>query len=465
MNCIKSLNFKRIVAYFLLSIVLLSSCAPGLVTRAEETSFKKDFISECSIVVSTYVKSFQYRICTDGNLTCVSYFGQTDSKVGFCKYYISTSPIYYNDCSLDSNELILAPLYNGVYYCDSGDLDISKNTSDNATVTGLFNIKNVEPNSGNFFLWLNYLKADIDAGVFDLDKDNYRDLDPDQDGTLSTSIPTPRIHVSKDYSFAFDNCTDDYYIQMQGRFWSVDDIELYKENLMWKYKYSSSIKGKLNDWYSASSKRKANHKNLSFLENGQAYFDEFLAAHPVDDRNYFGGTNAVGNYFSGYSDALGTIKMLLKQPTSGYNGVEVYVRYFTFDDSGNLIYGKWCHYYDDIAKNGSSGSDWDDDDTLHDGQQSGDGLTDDDKDAVEKGDDTRTGDPDINVPTPDDDYTGTGVAFTGVIELLNNLKDQMGGFLGLFSDVFSFLPSWLLNLIYASIGVCCFLGVWHFIRG
>lgn len=157
--------------------------------------------------------------------------------------------------------------------------------------------------------------------------------------------------------------------------------------------------------------------------------------------------------------------MLLGQPTSGYNGVEVYVRYFTYTDSGELLYGKWCHYYDDLAKNGSSGSEWDDDDTLHGGQQSEDGLTDEEKDENEKEEDPRKGDEDITVPTPDDDYTGNGVAFTGLIELLDSLKTQSGAFLSLFSEIFSFLPSWLVSLIYASIGVCCFLGIWHFIRG
>lgn len=354
--------------------------------------------------------------------------------------------------------------YNGIYYVTYGFLGgISENLNGHDVVETWSGYPNLEVVSS--YEDIPSGEEIIDSGILDLTKDSYRDPDPDTDGTLSNSIPTPKIHVNKDYSFGFDNCTDDYYIQMQGRFWSVDDIELYKENMMWKYRYNSYIKGDLNDWYTAGSKTKAGLGNLSFLENGQACFDEFLQQHPVGERNFYGGTNAVGNFFSGYNSAIDTIKMLLGQPASGYNGVEVYVRYFTYTDTGELIYGKWCHYYDDLAKSGSSGSDWDDDNTLHNGQQSENGLTDNEKTENEKKDDSRKGDHDVSISTPDDDYTGNGVTFTGVIELLDSLKSQSSAFLSLFSEMFSFLPAWLVSLIYASMGVCCFLGIWHFVRG
>lgn len=311
----------------------------------------------------------------------------------------------------------------------------------------------------------NYGTAAFSQYLFGLYMDNrlLKDLDPDSDGTLSTSIPTPKIHVNKDYSFGFDNCTDDYYIQMQGRFWSVDDIELYKENMMWKYRYNSSIKGDLNDWYTAGSKTKANSGNLSFLENGQACFDEFLQQHPVNERSFYGGTNAVGNYFSGYNNALDTIKMLLGQPTSGYNGVDVYVRYFTYTDTGDLIYGKWCHYYDDIAKNGSSGSEWDDDDTLHNSQQSVNGMTDREKEENEKNDDPRKSDLDATLPTPDSDYKNPGIdidfdsdlnfwtALNSFSNILNSSMSLLGDVPAFVSTVFGFLPSSVIVII--SLGI------------
>ena len=472
-RCNLSIIFRRTTAFLLLLLLSVPLLSPALV-HAEDTTYAKDFTSKVyySYTYKGLNHSIEYfydhRICTDGKLVCITYFCKDLSlqSEGFAKFYLSTSPIYTLNYNADNTrppetKLSLAPVYNGVYYVNAGSTYMSNGASDfKITYSGLVNIKNVDGSN-----WLKYLKSDIDNGYFDLTKDNYRDPDPDKDGTLSSSIPTPRIHVNKDYSFGFDNCTDDYYIQLQGRFWSIDDIELYKESLMWKYKYSSYIRGDLNDWYTTGSKTKANSENLSFLENGKACFDKFLTAHPIDERNYFGGTNAVGNFFSGYNNALSTMKMLLGQPTSGYNGVEVYVRYFTYTDRGELLYGKWCHYYDDLAKNGSSGSEWDDDDTLHGGQQSEDGLTDEEKDENEKEEDPRKGDEDITVPTPDDDYTGNGVAFTGLIELLDSLKTQSGAFLSLFSEIFSFLPSWLVSLIYASIGVCCFLGIWHFIRG
>lgn len=462
-RCNLSIIFRRTTVFLLLLLLSVPLLSPALV-HANQT--RKDIHFQS--VISTKNRKITYSFSVEGT----GHF-----NVRSYRYYNSQNKADYLGMYVFSDKPFVFTYYSTFEY--NGELSTSNKSTTNVITLGNFNgvdcyryhmsyngysdlISFISP---NVITSLDTLDNQAIADSLDLTKDSYRDPDPDKDGTLSSSIPTPRIHVNKDYSFGFDNCTDDYYIQLQGRFWSIDDIELYKESLMWKYKYSSYIRGDLNDWYTTGSKTKANSENLSFLENGKACFDEFLTVHPIDERNYFGGTNAVGNFFSGYNNALSTMKMLLGQPTSGYNGVEVYVRYFTYTDSGELLYGKWCHYYDDLAKNGSSGSEWDDDDTLHGGQQSEDGLTDEEKDENEKEEDPRKGDEDITVPTPDDDYTGNGVAFTGLIELLDSLKTQSGAFLSLFSEIFSFLPSWLVSLIYASIGVCCFLGIWHFIRG
>lgn len=471
MKCCNLFICRRVTAFLLLlllSFTLLSSA----IVRAEDKTYAKDFVSKVHYSYTYKGKDHSinyfsdYRICTDGKLVCVTYFcrDSVQQLEGFAKFYLSTSPIYYLDYHTGSSlppetKLSLANVYHDIYYVPSGSAWLSNSATDfKISYSGLVNIKNVGGSN-----WLKYLESDIDNGYFDLTKDNYRDPDPDTDGTLSNSIPTPKIHVNKDYSFGFDNCTDDYYIQMQGRFWSVDDIELYKESMMWKYRYNSSIKGDLNDWYTAGSKIKANSGNLSFLENGQACFDEFLQQHPVNERSFYGGTNAVGNYFSGYNNALDTIKMLLGQPTSGYNGVDVYVRYFTYTDTGDLIYGKWCHYYDDIAKNGSSGSEWDDDDTLHNSQQSVNGMTDREKEENEKNDDPRKSDLDATLPTPDSDYKNPGIdidfdsdlnfwtALNSFSNILNSSMSLLGDFPAFVSTVFGFLPSSVIVII--SLGI------------
>lgn len=468
-RCNLSIIFRRTTAFLLLLLLSVTLLSPALV-HAEDGNRTITLTFDYKQMYGSSVNSdreFTYELTGKGHFAVCSYRWRHDDSEkhgAFQMTFMIFSDKPFTAKWVEFNTFMDVSSYKGIYYIRNGlsgglspeynGQTLSESWSGFANLQVVADVEDIPTP-----------EAIIDSGTLDLTKDNYRDPDPDKDGTLSSSIPTPRIHVNKDYSFGFDNCTDDYYIQLQGRFWSIDDIELYKESLMWKYKYSSYIRGDLNDWYTTGSKTKANSENLSFLENGKACFDEFLTAHPIDERNYFGGTNAVGNFFSGYNNALSTMKMLLGQPTSGYNGVEVYVRYFTYTDSGELLYGKWCHYYDDLAKNGSSGSEWDDDDTLHGGQQSEDGLTDEEKDENEKEEDPRKGDEDITVPTPDDDYTGNGVAFTGLIELLDSLKTQSGAFLSLFSEIFSFLPSWLVSLIYASIGVCCFLGIWHFIRG
>ena len=278
-------------------------------------------------------------------------------------------------------------------------------------------------------------------------------------GTYSEYIPTPKITVDNDgYGFGFNNATDDYYFELQGRWYSVDDIELFKENVVWQYKYSTIIKSNLSTWVSASDKVLA-IDGYDFSELGSDFFNDFLDSYPVDDRTYYGGTNAIGNYFSGYSDAMDTLKMLLAVPESLYNGLEVYIRYFTIDNEGNVNYGKWCHWYDALAdSSGSSGSEWDDKENMHNESQSESGLTTEQKESLESSGNSKS---DTDVITNYINNSSDEIASQQIWNIMESMINAMGIFPSLVSTVFGWLPSWLINMIAVSLGcmiVLRFLG-------
>lgn len=288
-----------------------------------------------------------------------------------------------------------------------------------------------------------------------------------------TNIPTPNITVKKDYTFGFNNDSDGYYFQVKGRWYSVDDIELYKENLQWAYKYESIIKSNLTDWVTTNEKASTTMQDLNFATFGKTAFDSFLSYYPIANRSYTGGTNALGNFFNGYNDALSQIKMLLSQPTTFYNGIEIYIRYYTFDENGVAHYGKWCHYYDDLANASGSNGVIDDlknneDKDLHNGYQSEIGVDDDKLLELENSNNSKN---DIDLkPEEDNRYTDQIVSvddldLSNLINSLGGLKEQGSELINMFTTVFSFLPSWLVTLIVCSFGLCCVIGVWKVIRG
>ena len=278
-------------------------------------------------------------------------------------------------------------------------------------------------------------------------------------GTYSEYIPTPKITVDNiGYGFGFNNAADDYYFELQGRWYSVDDIELFKENLQWKYKYSTLIKSSLSTWVTAKEKKLATD-GYDFSDLGSDAFSEFLNTYPVDNRTYYGGTNAVGNYFSGYNESLTMLKMLLNEPTSLFNGLEVYIRYFTIDDDGNVNYGKWCHWYDALADAaGSSGSELDDKQNMHSESQSESGLTTSQKEDLEQSGNSKS---DTDVITQYINNSPNEIASEKIWDVMESMISAMGSFPKLISTVFGWLPSWFINMIavsLASLIILRFLG-------
>lgn len=288
-------------------------------------------------------------------------------------------------------------------------------------------------------------------------------------GELSSDMERPVIVLHEaangnptesDYSyFEFNNAQSDYFFEMKGRWYTTNDFDLYRDKLVWKYKYSTLLKNNLSTWVSVSDNRSSVGR-FQFDVLGKSSWDNLLSSYPVDDRNYIGGSYDLFNKITGYSDALETLKMLLKQPYSLFNGYEVYVRYFRYDENGGIQYSKWTHFYNNLADSeGSSGSRLDDLDNMYSENQSDKGLTDDELSDLENGGNSRN---DLDaVPKNNYDYSSLENATMSFFDLLSNFGTMLGQFPSMVAAVFGFLPSWLIGLIAVAIGaviVCRFIG-------
>lgn len=292
---------------------------------------------------------------------------------------------------------------------------------------------------------------------------------PASNGILSSDMERPVIVLNEasngnpvggDYSyFRFNNAQEDYFIEMKGRWYSTNDFDIYRENLVWKYKYQTILKNDLSSWVSVSDNVNS-VGTFRFDVLGKSSWENLLSLYPVDNRNYEGGSFALFNKITGYSDALDTLKMLLKQPYSLYNGYEIYVRYYRYDDKGNLQYSKWTHFYNNLADAaGSSGSRLDDLNNMYSENQSDKGLTDDELSDLENTGNSRN---DLDaVPKNNYDYSSLENATMNFFDLLTNFGTMLGQFPSMVAAVFGFLPSWLIGLFAGAIGaviVCRFIG-------
>lgn len=354
-----------------------------------------------------------------------------------------------------------------------------------ADKTLTIDVSGLKPDNENWFLryiritpcyrqagvgaWGDFYHGEPSYVYFNLDGSIDRIDAPYIKGELSSDMERPVIVLHEaangnptesDYSyFEFNNAQSDYFFEMKGRWYTTNDFDLYRDKLVWKYKYSTLLKNNLSTWVSVSDNRSSVGR-FQFDVLGKSSWDNLLSSYPVDDRNYIGGSYNLFNKITGYSDALETLKMLLKQPYSLFNGYEVYVRYFRYDENGGIQYSKWTHFYNNLAdSDGSSGSRLDDLDNMYSENQSDKGLTDDELSDLENGGNSRN---DLDaVPKNNYDYSSLENATMNFFDLLKNFGTMLGQFPSMVAAVFGFLPPWLIGLIALAIGaviVCRFIG-------
>ena len=317
--------------------------------------------------------------------------------------------------------------------------------------------------------WGDFYHGESSYVYFNADGSIDKIVAPYVKGSLSADMERPVIVLHEaangnptesDYSyFEFNNAREDYFFEMKGRWYTTNDFDIYRDKLVWKYKYSTLLKNDLSTWVTVADGKNSVGK-FQFDILGKSSWENLTTSYPVDDRNYIGGSYALVNKITGYSDAVDTLKMLLKQPYSLYNGYEVYVRYYRYDENGSIEYSKWTHFYNNLANSeGSSGSRLDDLDNMYSENQSDKGLTDDELSDLENTGNSRN---DLDaVPKNNYDYSSLETATMNFFDLLTNFGSMLGQFPSMVTAVFGFLPEWLIGLIAVAIGaviVCRFIG-------
>ena len=317
--------------------------------------------------------------------------------------------------------------------------------------------------------WGDFYHGESSYVYFNADGSIDKIVAPYVKGSLSADMERPVIVLHEaangnptesDYSyFEFNNAREDYFFEMKGRWYTTNDFDIYRDKLVWKYKYSTLLKNDLSTWVTVADGKNSVGK-FQFNILGKSSWENLITSYPVDDRNYIGGSYALVNKITGYSDAVDTLKMLLKQPYSLYNGYEVYVRYYRYDENGSIEYSKWTHFYNNLANSeGSSGSRLDDLDNMYSENQSDKGLTDDELSDLENTGNSRN---DLDaVPKNNYDYSSLETATMNFFDLLTNYGSMLGQFPSMVTAVFGFLPGWLIGLIALAIGaviVCRFIG-------
>ena len=317
--------------------------------------------------------------------------------------------------------------------------------------------------------WGDFYHGESSYVYFNADGSIDKIVAPYVKGSLSADMERPVIVLHEaangnptesDYSyFEFNNAREDYFFEMKGRWYTTNDFDIYRDKLVWKYKYSTLLKNDLSTWVTVADGKNSVGK-FQFDILGKSSWENLITSYPVDDRNYIGGSYALVNKITGYSDAVDTLKMLLKQPYSLYNGYEVYVRYYRYDENGSIEYSKWTHFYNNLANSeGSSGSRLDDLDNMYSENQSDKGLTDDELSDLENTGNSRN---DLDaVPKNNYDYSSLETATMNFFDLLTNYGSMLGQFPSMVTAVFGFLPVWLIGLIAVAIGaviVCRFIG-------
>ena len=317
--------------------------------------------------------------------------------------------------------------------------------------------------------WGDFYHGESSYVYFNADGSIDKIVAPYVKGSLSADMERPVIVLHEaangnptesDYSyFEFNNAREDYFFEMKGRWYTTNDFDIYRDKLVWKYKYSTLLKNDLSTWVTVADGKNSVGK-FQFDILGKSSWENLITSYPVDDRNYIGGSYALVNKITGYSDAVDTLKMLLKQPYSLYNGYEVYVRYYRYDENGSIEYSKWTHFYNNLANSeGSSGSRLDDLDNMYSENQSDKGLTDDELSDLENTGNSRN---DLDaVPKNNYDYSSLETATMNFFDLLTNFGSMLGQFPSMVTAVFGFLPKWLIGLIAVAIGAvifCRFIG-------
>lgn len=295
-------------------------------------------------------------------------------------------------------------------------------------------------------------------------------------GTLPEEIEDEELEAPKlvfttqNRVFHIANSVDGYNVQIQGRFYSVDDIEMEKKTInagvTWNYKYHTTLMGDLTDWVSVSSQTSCKEEFDILKGIGLEPLKAFLTKYPLDDRTIYGGKNSAGAWYTDRDKAVTQLKLSLSSVGVGLTQPELYVRFFYTDADGNTRYSKWTHWYGVLTNPDGTKSD-----ILS--YQSDTGLSDEEKDNLEKGGKPTENDTGTS-PTYRDNDNGTSFWFkdfnpsnilTYFTNLIKTILSATSNIAPFFNSIFGFLPAELRNVVYVTISAGCFCALIRFIFG
>lgn len=444
----KTMMFRNAMCIFaLFSIIALFFCF-GVVANAEESS-------DDTPKLNTYPYSFSYNSMSydwgyeSFSCTCIS-------ETPLCLYITQRSN--GNTLAMVTGNLLTSPNLGGKSV---------KHYNDGSTGDGLLG-------------WSGWIDIGSVSGlpVFDgttsegkAAAKNYLKTGKLPEDIEDDDLEAPKlVFTEQNRVFHIANSVDGYNVQIQGRFYSVDDIEMEKKTInagvTWNYKYHTTLMGDLTDWVSVSSQTSCK-KEFDILKGiGLEPLKAFLTKYPLDDRTIYGGKNSAGAWYTDRDKAVTQLKLSLSSVGVGLTQPELYVRFFYTDADGNTRYSKWTHWYGVLTNPDGTKSD-----ILS--YQSDTGLSDEEKDNLEKGgkpteNDTGT------TPTYRDNDNGTSFWFkdfnpsnilTYFTNLIKTLLSATSNIAPFFNSIFGFLPAELRNVVYVTISAGCFCALIRFIFG
>lgn len=464
------------IAFTMILTTIFQLSVP-LTAHAEET---RTININSSIIIPKWTEERSYTLSCEHSINGIGYFvkrsyiykereKQGDNYYNIGGFILSNKPFTYSFISVDNGTSYSfdnqqSDEYNGIYYCGIASLSCGN-------IDGVYEVTNlgtlIECNQNIF----TQLKEDIDKGLIDVSKDDYVEKTFDEVATYDENIPTPKFKVEKNSRFEFLNNESDYYYEVKGRWYTTDDFYLHLGgfmNAIWLYDYETIYKNELTDWITYKDKR--NTAITGYLKDiGEKSFNDLITKYPVGTRQITGEKNKDGSYKAGFDHASSNLVMWLKDATSIYNGIEVYIRYYKVDENGNYTYGKWAHYYNSLAK--QSGAEVNDN-VLNDVEHnySDKGLTTEELKDLENSGQSK-GDTDIITDYGDN---GGGILsdidkldeadFSKVVKVILSLFEQTKVIFNMFTTVISFMPNWVIDLIGVSVAIICLIGIWKALR-
>lgn len=186
MNFLKSVKLNRIIVFFILSIILLYSCAPGIVKAADDRTitFSQSYVGVFESSDSSISSERTYCATGLGNFVILTYadVNHFDDASGYAfnSYLVSNSSFtvklssyIINDTPINvSDDTYSATSYNNYFYYNLSGLWDQTNCYESFSMRGYLNIRRFD---ASVMSSLDALKKDLDDGSVDLSSDDYQD--------------------------------------------------------------------------------------------------------------------------------------------------------------------------------------------------------------------------------------------------------------------------------------------------